>query len=87
MGKDHRLLPAMVSLLAALFISIVLLINQINTLKSFIIILSVLIGFYIIGNIFRFLLNKFQTKEEPVIEETQIEEDELEDITTEMEDE
>lgn len=54
---------------AGLIISIVMIINRKRTLTSLIVVLSFLLGFYIIGSLFRVVLIAMATKE------TDIEED------------
>lgn len=54
---------------AGLIISIVMIINRKRTLTSLIVVLSFLLGFYIIGSLFRVILIAMATKE------TDIEED------------
>ena len=76
-----RLLPAFVSLSAGLVISIVMLVKRQDSLKSLILVLSFLLGFYIVGLIFRAVILACATKEEPKEEKTE----ELEDIKTENE--
>ena len=67
--KQLRYLPAIISLSAGLIISIVMIINRKRTLTSLIVVLSFLLGFYIIGSLFRVVLIAMATKE------TDIEED------------
>lgn len=79
MNKEHRYIPAVISLLAGLVISIVAIVNRIETLKSLILILSFLLGFYILGCIFRAVINKFETKPEEIeLEDENVEEDDIE---------
>lgn len=80
MDKWYRLLPAGISLFAGLVVSILMLVNKVNSLKALVFIFVFLLVFYIIGLIFRAILIKFETKpEEPSAEEP------IEDISTESE--
>ena len=67
--EQLRYLSAIISLSAGLIISIVMIINRKRTLTSLIVVLSFLLGFYIIGSVFRVVLIAMATKE------TDIEED------------
>lgn len=78
MDKLYKYLPAGISLFAGLVVSILMLINRAGTLKSLICIFCFLLGFYILGLIFRSVLMHFETKP---VEETQ--EEQPEDISTE----
>lgn len=80
--REYKYLPALISLVAGLVISIVMIFNPSRTILSIIIILSVLLGFYIIGLIFRAILVKFKTKEKPKVADASAEND-LEDVQTE----
>lgn len=80
MDKWYRLLPAGISLFAGLVVSILMLVNKVNSLKALVFIFVFLLVFYIIGLIFRAILIKFETK----TEETSAEEP-IEDISTESE--
>lgn len=64
---------------AGLIISIVMIINRKRTLTSLIVVLSFLLGFYIIGSLFRVVLIAMATKE------TDIEEDNNETATENVE--
>lgn len=61
--EQLRYLPAIISLSAGLIISIVMIINRKRTLTSLIVVLSFLLGFYIIGSLFRAVLIAMATKE------------------------
>ena len=61
--QQLRYLPASISLSAGLIISIVMIINRKRTLTSLIVVLSFLLGFYIIGSLFRVVLIAMATKE------------------------
>ena len=61
--EQLRYLPAIISLSAGLIISIVMIINRKRTLTSLIVVLSFLLGFYIIGSLFRAVLIAIATKE------------------------
>ena len=61
--EQLRYLPAIISLSAGLIISIVMIINRKRTLTSLIVVLSFLLGFYIIGSLFRVVLIAMATKE------------------------
>lgn len=78
MDKLYKYLPAGISLFAGLVVSVLMLVNRADTLKSLICIFCFLLGFYILGLIFRAVLLKFETK---LPEETQ--EEQPEDISTE----
>ncbi len=78
MDKIYKYLPAGISLFAGLVVSVLMLINRADTLKTLICIFCFLLGFYILGLIFRAVLIKFETKP---VEETQ--EEQPEDISTE----
>ena len=81
MKDSFRLLPAGISLFAGLVVSIVMLVTKTNSLRALILVFAFLLGFYIIGLIFRAVLIKFETKpEEPEEKEKQ-----TEDISTENE--
>lgn len=79
MDKKDKLivLPALISLSAGLIISIVMIVKRATVLKTLIAVFSVLLGFYVLGCIFRAILLAVATKEEPV-EETE----ELENLDT-----
>ena len=81
MDKSYRFLPAGISLFAGLVVSIMMLVNRANSLKSLILVFTFLFVFYIIGLIFRAVLIKFETKPE---KETK-QEEQTENITTETE--
>lgn len=61
--EQLRYLPAIISLSAGLIISVVMIINRKGTLTSLIVVLSFLLGFYIIGSLFRAVLIAMATKE------------------------
>ncbi len=63
-----RTLPAVISLSAALVVSIVMLVNKKSSLSSLLAVLGFLIGFYIVGMIFRKILLILATREEPEAE-------------------
>lgn len=76
--KDNLVyLPAIISLSAGLIISIVMLVNKRDSLTSLIAVFAFLLGFYIVGLIFKFILQAVATKVE--IEE----EEQLENVDTE----
>lgn len=87
MGNEHKFLPAIVALSASLVMSLVLIISRVDTLKALIIVLLTLLGFYIIGAIFKGLLNMLRTKPEPVEVLPPEEEEVLEDLASGNEDE
>ncbi len=63
-NKEYlRSLPAVISLAAALVVSIVMLVNKKNSLTALIAVLGFLVGFYIVGLMFRSLLLAVATKE------------------------
>ena len=78
MDKLYKYLPAGISLFAGLVVSVLMLINRADSLKALICVFCFLLGFYILGLIFRAVLLRFETKpaEEPQEEQT-------EDISTE----
>lgn len=82
MNKSYRLLPVIISLVAGLVVSIMTLINRVNSLKALILVFLFLLIFYIIGLIFRAVLVKFETKPEPKEDKDN---QQTEDITTESE--
>lgn len=61
--EQLRYLPAIISLSAGLIISVVMIINRKGTLTSLIVVLAFLLGFYIIGSLFRAVLIAMATKE------------------------
>ena len=63
MQRAHKFLPLVISLAAGLVVSIRMIINRDNSISSILIVLSVMLGFYIIGLIFRAVLIKLATKE------------------------
>ena len=81
MKDSFRLLPAGISLFAGLVVSIVMLVTKTNSLRALILVFAFLLGFYIIGLIFRAVLIKFETKPE----EPEEKEEQTEDISTENE--
>ena len=63
-NKEYlRSLPAVISLAAALVVSIVMLVNKKNSLTALIAVLGFLVGFYIVCLIFRWILLAVATKE------------------------
>lgn len=82
MNKSYRLLPVIISLVAGLVVSIMTLINRVNSLKALILVFLFLLIFYIIGLIFRAVLIKFETKPE---QKKDKDNQQTEDITTESE--
>lgn len=68
-----RTLPAIISLFAALVISIVMIAKRADTLKALIAIFSVLLGFYVVGSLFRAVLIAMSTKEEEKEEDKDLE--------------
>lgn len=81
MDKEDGLkyLPPIVSLSAGLVISIVMLVKKKDSLTSLIAMFAFLLGFYILGSIFRAILLAVATKEEP-----EEEKEELENLETEQ---
>lgn len=72
--KDSlKYLPAIISLSAGLIISIVMLVNKKEPMTSLIAVFAFLLGFYIIGSIFRAVLLALATKEEPEEEKKDLE--------------
>ncbi|MGN0375683.1 MAG: hypothetical protein ACI4EN_09315 [Butyrivibrio sp.] len=83
MNKSYKYLPAGIALFAALVVSILMLVNKVNSLKALILVFAFLLVFYIAGLIFRAILIKFETK--PA--EHAKEEEQTENISTESEEE
>lgn len=81
MKNSFRLLPAGISLFAGLVVSIVMLVTRTNSLRALILVFVFLLGFYIIGLIFRAVLIKLETKPE----EPEENKEQTEDISTENE--
>ena len=81
MKDSFRLLPAGISLFAGLVVSIVMLVTRTNSLRALILVFVFLLGFYIIGLIFRAVLIKLETKPE----EPEEKKEQTEDISTENE--
>ena len=81
MKDSFRLLPAGISLFAGLVVSIVMLVTRTNSLRALILVFVFLLGFYIIGLIFRAVLIKLETKPE----EPEENKEQTEDISTENE--
>ena len=63
-----KLLPAGISLFAGLVVSIVMLFTRTNSLRALILVFSFLLVFYIVGLIFRAVLNTFAGIEYPWVE-------------------
>ncbi len=86
MEREHKLLPLSISLLSGLAVSVMMIVRRNFSLTSVVIILAVMLGFYIVGLIFRTVLIYFKTKEEPEIpEETDGENNDTENVTSESE--
>lgn len=86
MQQEHKTLPLVISLVAGLVVSIILIIRRRFSMTSVIIVLGVLLAFMILGLIFRAILNATRTKE--VEEESTDEEtEEIIDVTTRRNDE
>ncbi len=86
MKKEFKFLPALISLIAGLVISIIMIKNGDFSITSIIIVLAFLLGFYIVGLIFKSIILFFKTKDKPKTEEEQITEEELENVATDSED-
>lgn len=71
MEREHRLLPLSISLLSGLAVSVMMIVRKNFSLTSVVITLAVMLGFYIVGLIFRTILIYFKTKEEPEPEEAE----------------
>lgn len=65
MEREHKLLPLSISLLSGLAVSVMMIVRRNFSLTSVVIVLAVMLGFYIVGLIFRAILIAFKTKEEP----------------------
>ena len=76
MQREHKFLPLAIALVAGLAVSIVFILNHNNSITSVLIVLAVMLGFYIVGLIFRAVLVRLNTKEpeEEVKEEYEPEE-------------
>lgn len=81
MQREHKFLPLVISLAAGLVVSIRMILNRDNSISSVLIVLGVMLGFYVLGLIFRAVLGMLSTKEEPESEQQQDSED-SEDIET-----
>lgn len=77
MQREHKFLPLAIALVAGLAVSIVFILNHNNSITSVLIVLAVMLGFYIVGLIFRAVLVRLNTKEpeEETEEESEPEED------------
>ena len=75
-----RNLPAIIALIAALVVSIVMLVNKKNSLDALIAVLCFLVGFYIVGQIFRSILIAVATKEPEKTEEQDSKTEEKENL-------
>ena len=53
MQREHKFLPLAIALVAGLAVSIVFILNHNNSITSVLIVLAVMLGFYIVGLIFR----------------------------------
>lgn len=86
MEREHKLLPLSISLLSGFAVSVMMIVRRNFSLTSVVIILAVMLGFYIVGLIFRAVLIYFKTKEEPEpSEETGGEDNDAENVTSESE--
>ena len=85
MQKEHKFLPLVIALVAGLVVSIRMILNRDNSISSIIIVLAVMLGFYIIGLIFRFVLIKLATPKEENEAEDRQDNDELENVATDGE--
>lgn len=84
MQREYRFLPLVISLIAGLVSSVLMIVRRNYSLTSVVIILSFLLGFYIVGLIFRALLVRNRTPEE---KEAENEDDsDKPDVTTESDD-
>ena len=63
MQREHKFLPLAIALVAGLAVSIVFILNHNNSITSVLIVLAVMLGFYIVGLIFRAVLVRLNTKE------------------------
>ena len=63
--NEYKFIPAIVALTAGLVISIVTIVNKVSALRSLILIFAFLLGFYVLGSVFRFVLLAVRTKEKP----------------------
>ena len=84
--EQLRYLPAIISLSAGLIISIVMIINRKRTLTSLIVVLSFLLGFYIIGSLFRVILIAMATKETDIEDNNETAAENVEPEETDKED-
>ena len=69
MQREHKFLPLVIALIAGLAVSIVFILNHNNSITSVLIVLAVMLGFYIVGLIFRAVLVRLNTKEPEEVEE------------------
>ena len=83
MEREHKLLPLSISLLSGLAVSVMMIVRRNFSLTSVVIILAVMLGFYIVGLIFRAILIAFKTKEEPQQTENADGENETVEVTSE----
>lgn len=83
MEREHKLLPLSISLLSGLAVSVMMIVRRNFSLTSVVIVLAVMLGFYIVGLIFRAILIAFKTKEEPQQTENTDGENETVEVTSE----
>ncbi|MBD5157242.1 MAG: hypothetical protein HDT13_06385 [Butyrivibrio sp.] len=83
MEREHKLLPLSISLLSGLAVSVMMIVRRNFSLTSVVIVLAVMLGFYIVGLIFRAILIAFKTKEEPQQTENADGENETVEVTSE----
>ena len=76
----RKLIPPFCMLFAGAVSGIIMLVLDYEAKKMLLILLGVLLGFYIIGCLFKFMLDIFEKQNEPAAEEKEIvaEEDQLE---------
>lgn len=82
MQREYKFLPLIIALVAGLAVSIVFILNHNNSITSVLIVLAVMLGFFIVGSIFRAVLVKLNTKEAAPEEEQTPEVEGTEDVKT-----
>lgn len=85
MEREHKLLPLSISLLSGLAVSVMMIVRRNFSLTSVIITLAVMLGFYIVGLIFRSILIALKTEKNKNPEEAEDTDGELEDVASEPE--
>lgn len=81
--KRTKYIPAIVTLTGCLAAAIISLVNHFNALKSMVLILAVLVGFYIAGLIIKALADKYLVIEEEIPETEELEANETDETDEE----